>query len=740
MTLTDASIVELRAAGGTQLDNERDVEPVEVEPALPRLRTALVVGTSAVAAGVMAGGLFQGWQGRAGPIFAAIGGVVVAVYASRQKRVASTNATILLGIIGIALLLVLPTGAANVTRIGAILTEARGASKVLRPPTEFLPGWRLIVGLVFSTVGFLAAWTAIELRRPAVGLLVPLPAIAFAAISVPDQEKLGAGIATAVLFIAGLAQLSSLQSQVEGGGQGPGAGYELRRALRALPLFAVIIGVLVALGQTNILFPKPRFDPTRDAVAPKAVPLSEVEDRALFTVVSSIAGPWRIGMLDVYTDDEWRLPAFAESTLKRVPRTGVVDPDLTATVRADFTLADLGGSVLPGLPNTTGVIAEGPRLAFDQRTGNIRLAQGQVEAGLTYSVLAPALPTEDELRAATGEPPRALKVALEIPSPPPGVKALLAEAPTDNLWDRLDFVRRRLLETVVASGPGTPEPVPPSKVDDLLIGSKEGSPYEIVAAQAMLARWAGVPARIGYGFDGGNELPDGGREVRPRHGSSWLEVWFPGYKWLPVLGMPAKAKASLQPDGPTNTAPTVAPSDDIAAQVYFLTRTTPPSPIYAQARRLVLVALPFLVLSLLAYVMWPAAWKAWRRTTARRRASMAGPRRQVAQAYAEFRDRCTDLGLPGRHLSPLAFMTVLVDDDEHAELAWLVTRVVWGDLREAVTDDHVLDAVELARALQTRASQAQPIAIRLLAAISRLSMKHPYAPELARAERVDVAA
>ena len=36
---------------------------------------------------------------------------------------------------------------------------------------------------------------------------------------------------------------------------------------------------------------------------------------------------------------------------------------------------------------------------------------------------------------------------------------------------------------------------------------KEGAtatPYEIVAAEALLARWAGVPARIGFGFDGLN--------------------------------------------------------------------------------------------------------------------------------------------------------------------------------------------------------------------------------------------
>jgi hypothetical protein len=62
----------------------------------------------------------------------------------------------------------------------------------------------------------------------------------------------------------------------------------------------------------------------------------------------------RIGSLDVYDGEDWRLPAFAESELREVPRDGVVDRDLPLGVRATFTVAGLGGAVLPGLPNTVG--------------------------------------------------------------------------------------------------------------------------------------------------------------------------------------------------------------------------------------------------------------------------------------------------------------------------------------------------------------------------------------------------
>jgi hypothetical protein len=702
-----------------------------VEPPLPPLRTGLVVATSCVAAAVMLSGLFEGWAGRVYPVLAVLCGIAVAAQASRRKSPLSTNLTIIVGICGTALVLVLPTGVENVTRIVSIISEAKGAARVLRPPAEFLPGWRFIMGFVMATVGFVAGWVAIELRRPALGLLVPIPAIAYGAISVPEGEKLVSGVVAAALFILGLALLSSLQGLVDGSGTAPGLRYELKRTARLLPMLAVIVAGLVALGQSDIFFPKPRIDPTRDSVTPKAVPLSEVKDRPLFTVASTATGPWRIGMLDVYQNNEWRLPAFAESTLKPVPATGVVDKELKPSVTAEFTIADLGGAVLPGMSNTSGIQAKGPLLSYDARTGTIRLRQGQIRAGLRYTVVAPGLPSEDDLRKANGKIPDDVLRSVEIPPPPPEIEAMLAKAPAD-MWDRLDSLRRTLLATTVASGPGTPVAVPPSRVVDMLFGSKEGSPFEIVAAQAMLARWAGVPARIGYGYDGGTLIDGGLRQIRPRHGSSWLEVYFPGYKWLPVLGSPAKAKASLQPDGPTIESPDVLPSSDIAVQVYFPLRVTGKSPFYAQVRRIVVYLLPVLLLLVLLYILWPAAWKSYRRAVARRRAAAHGVQERVAQHYAEFRDLCTDLGLRGRWLSPLAFLDVLVDDEEHFELAWLVTRVVWGDLRREPSEDQVLDAAELSRALRKRVAQAQPLAIRLIALVSRLSLRHPYAPELHR--------
>ena len=68
-----------------------------------------------------------------------------------------------------------------------------------------------------------------------------------------------------------------------------------------------------------------------------------------------------------------------------------------------------------------------------------------------------------------------------------------------------------------------------------MLNGARANPYEITEAEALLARWAGLPSRIGYGWYGG-VVKDGWVELHPIHGSTWLEVWFQGYGWVPIVG------------------------------------------------------------------------------------------------------------------------------------------------------------------------------------------------------------
>lgn len=718
-------------AAADQADESGDDE-LEQSP----VRLAIAVGCTTIGAAIMTGGVFTGVEARVYAAVAGILGILVALAARKVRSAVGLNAIVLGGLFGIGLLFVVPTGIENVPKVVSLASEAAKSGDVLRPPVPFVAGWHAIIGWLMATVGFAAAWLALVLRRPALALLLPLPVAAIGGISVPDSAQVPSGIAVLVLFAIALGVLSSA-ANVGDDDERPPIGFEIRRALRALPLVAVITVALGFLAQADFLFPDPYIDPAQEPQRPKTTPLADVPDRVLFSVQSSISGPWRIGSLDVYDGEDWRLPPFAESELTDVPESGIVDDSLPQGVRATFRVAGLEGAVLPTLPNTVGIVAKGPKLAYDARNGNIRVTEGQVTAGLEYTVTAAKLPNEADLRQVTAPIPRSVRQFTEIPDPPAQVQALLdeAKAKTDNRWDEFNYLRTWILDNVTAKGAGTPVSISPDRVADLVAGTKEGSPFEIVAAQAMLARWVGVPARIGYGFDGGEQVGDV-LQVRPKHGATFVEVYFPQYKWLPVIGTPKQAEPSVGGDASLQQFdPSILPSEDVSVQVFLPIALEPAAQLGRQVLIALAIIIPIALLILAIYTLWPALRKARVRSRKRNAAALAGSRMRTAAAYAEWRDFATDFGFRHKSDTPLMFLERMVPDPEHTELAWLVTRTVWGDLRDDATPDMATKAEDLSRSLRRRLASAQPTTVRAVALVSRLSLRNPYAPELPGASK-----
>ena len=708
-------------------------EALPEEP-VPVLRLALAVIFPLFAAATMAGGVFVGLTPRIQAAVGAILGVLVAVVARRIRNAFTTHLFVIAAILAIGLVMVLSTGIGGLVDIAGNLKSAASSGSLLRPPVPFDPGWRAILGWIMSGLGFAAGWAAIEIRKPAVGMLIPLVIMGFAAISVPKDQQLVSGIVAVALFAVGLAFLSAVSNFGEGGRAS--LQHEVRRAVKGIPIIGGVLVALYFLARSGILFPSPLIDPLQEAQRPKPIPLSEAADRVLFTVQSSITGPWRMGHLDVYEekDSSWRLPPFAENRLREVPRSGVVDADLEAGFKASFDLRGLGGAVLPGLPNTAGIVAQGHDLAYDSRTGTIRLSQGQVLPGIEYTVTGAKLPSVEELQKITKKPPVSAQRFTRIPPPPPAVQALLSQAPETSPWDRMDFLRTKLLATVVASGAGTPVSVSPEKVADMLVGSKKGSPFEIVAGQAMLARWAGVPSRIGYGFDGGEKIEEDTYEVRPRHGSIFLEVYFPGFKWLPVIGSPQQAESTLTKSDQQSSAQ-VLPSDDISIELFFPLVLPPEGNTLDQLRRVVLAFIVVTLLILLVYYLSPGLRKAVLRSRRRKWAQKRGPEARIALAYSEWRDYTTDLGYKFPSDTPLMFLDRVSDDEEHAALAWLATRCLWGDRRQDITQQDAAYAEELSVSVRKRTALAHSWTLRFIATVSRLSLRYPNAPALASLTR-----
>ena len=715
-------------------ERERDIEH-----GVPASRVCFALLFPVLGAAVMAGGVFTGPTAR---IYAAVAGILgmgIAYLAAKMKSGILVNLVIVVGIFAIGLVLL---GPGDFTRAGELASQAAREADLTRPPIDFTAGWKAISGWLMGIVGFATVWVGIGIEKRSLALLVPLPFAAIAGISVPDDQQTISGIVVLVLFAIGLGVLSSINS-FEGGDRPPLA-YELRKLAKSIPVIGVITVALIALAQTSFLFPDPQIDPATEPQTPDTKPLSEVEDRVLFEVGPDIergdtelvvTGPWRMGTLPIYDGKDWRLPAVDDNQFEEVPDDGIIDQSQIGRLgaRARFKVLGLGGTTLPGLPLSAAIQSAGAPLTYDATTGNVRVASGEVRSGQVYVIASARLPSVDDLRLLGNRldlGPQ-LRALTEIPDPPPAVQALLdeADAEYDNLWDKFDFLRTHVLDTVVATGPGTPVGITPERVQEILGSpSPEASPFEIVAMQAMLARWIELPSRIGFGYDKG-DLNGATFEVRPRHGASFVEVNFTGYGWLPVLGDPKQAKPTVGTDPDLQqTSPDILPSNETAVELYLPSLVPPPSTLTKQIQLGVLIAAGVLALLGLIWLLFPIFHKSVVRSRRRAAARRAGPRARIALAYAEWRDHAADHGFSYPTDTPIMFLNRFVEDAEHTELAWLTTRCLWGDLRDDADDVTAGAAEELSRALRGRLSSAQSASMRFVAGVSRVSLRDPFAP------------
>lgn len=679
-----------------------------------------------MAFGWVAGSVFDGILARLVGLAAAVFGVGVVYLSTRARRpslvqYAGAGAAVVAG----ALIAVTFTGQG--ADLASVVVESLRGGGLAQPPLAFDPGWRF---LLFVTVALLAEASgglALSLNRPRAAALVALPFVVGGSLLQSSETEITATLVALLLLVGSLALSFGADLAAQGSGS---ASFEARRLARGAAALVALGALLFGTAQIGFLFPPPAAEqvvpPMRPPPPPPAV------DRVLFSVTADRATPWRLGTLDVYDGAAWLTPPFDVSALVAVD--GEIPQDLEGdtvgalpgpTITARIELADLPGKTLPGLANPLAVHG-GPQIEYDPRTQMLRTAGVRPPQGTTYEVIA-AAPPSGEVLSQAGPPGPAVAPFLEVPPAPPEVAAILAEAPVEP-FARLQHVRTAYFAEVVAAGSGDPVDVPPRRVVEMLAG-QEATPYEITAGEVLLARWAGIPARVGYGWFGGAETEPGTWEIRPKHGATWLEAHFEGAGWVPIVGTPPRAKPSTAA-GQRNDDPSVRPTDELALLVYVPVELSTVRLAYVLARHYVLVALPYIVLLALLAAFYPGLVKTARRTARRRAAGRLGPRARIAAAYAELRDDVTDLGIASPALSPLALVGRVEPDAEHGELAWLVTRSLWGDLRRDVRPDDVEAAEVMSRSVSRRLRSAQPALSRLAALASRASLANPWTDEL----------
>ena len=718
-------LVAPRAPTGPDMQPEGDgaVAPVALRPLI-----SVALGLTAAAS--MAGGIFGSWSARGFGEFGVLLGVgwawLVLRRSSGRVLLQSLLIPVALAIGGVAAI-----PGSNGRSPGELLGAAVRSGRVFRPPIPFDAGWRPLLVVVFAIVGFSTAWLATELKRSRSALLVPIGIVGLTAITQAPDGQLVASLAAGLPFLASVAVLFAGDS----GAVAFSGAFERKRLIRSAAMVVPGVAALVLLSNSSILFPKPVYNPAEKPQKPRSVPLSATRDRVLFEVDGPVTGPWVIGALDVYDGVTWRLAPYDAKRLKKVPASGVVDPKaVNPSVTVKFTTRDMGDTaVYPTVALPARVsFPPGKTPLFDNRTDTFRVKNGRVPSNVTYAMSLPAYPKAANLQAASQNIPKDIKAFLAVPKPPAAVRNLLAAAP-DNPWLRLDYLRTELNKVVIASGAGVPGPMKTAKVTDLLVGKHEGTPFEIVAAEAMLARWAGVPSRIGFGFDAG-QVENGVTTIRPKNAAQFLEVYFDGYGWVPVVGAPPRAKNQLNNDKDVKVDPTIVPSDDIGVDVYIPIELQNYTQLYERIRSGLPVGAAIVGVLLLVYLGLPWVQRMRRGARRRRWAEPLGARAVIGVEYGEFRDLATDLGVGDPYDTPLEFLRRVMDDDEHTQFAWLVTRVLYGDLEFTASDAEVAAAREMGESLRRRMFRGQAFQTRVLASVSRASLIDPHTREMPNIE------
>ena len=734
---------EERPAGGLVEEDVEDVEVTEEEgtpsggerrPASPFL-TCIAVFLAVFGAGWMVAGLFHGALPRFIAIVGALAGVGPVAYSYRTRYPSAIQYLTLPFALLIGALIVLPDTGGGTANLPGLVSEALRSGGIGQPPIPFDPGWRFVMVVLLATLGAAAASLSIAMNRPKVGVFMPVPLLFAAALIQPSEQTLITSGVALVLLVAALAVSYGIELAREGATSGQ---FEIRRFIRGGAVAAGLLAVLAFLTQVGFLFPEQQREEVIPPKRPEPPPTQP--DRVLFTVTSNRQGPWRLGVLDVYDGRGWLLPPYESKRLTEIPEKQRIggalssiksDPQTGESRKftASFVINDVQGHVVPNIANPNVVETTGFAMQYDPRTQMFRLPAKRATSGMAYRVDSPAPPSGEELSEAPS-PPASFSEFLEVPPPPGEVVTLLTEAPQTNAWDRLQYLRNAFYQRVVAAGSGNPVDVPPSRVAEMLAGG-EATPFEITAAEGLLARWAGVPSRIGYGFYSGDRPDPSGPvfQVRPRHGSTWLEAYFHGHGWVTIVGVPPRAKANLN-EAKRKEEQSVQPTEELSLIVYVPIRRETSTLLYQIVRYWAGVAAPFVLGALLIWAFFPGPVKLARRLLRGRWASGLGERARVVNAYAEFRDVANDLNMGDPVETPLEFTSATEHDDEHLELAWLVTRAIWGDLSRDLRREDAEAAEDMAQSVIRRLRRGQPISTRILSFASRASLRDPYSEEI----------
>jgi protein-glutamine gamma-glutamyltransferase len=299
------------------------------------------------------------------------------------------------------------------------------------------------------------------------------------------------------------------------------------------------------------------------------------------TTVLRITGPkrglyWRATTLDQFDSDRWlenptplstglasgRLPNDPLLPTRSLNRRSWVRQDVEVLALRDTHVVAAAQPVALDAPSLGGV--------FRLSGGLVRVYNG-LRRGQSYTAYSYApRPGPAELAPLESAYPPALNRFLDVgrtrvdPFGTPGrdrlVDSLFADDrylalwPYEAMWQQARRLRadaRTPYGAVVAietwlrstggfsydESPPATDGVPP--LAHFVAEGKRGYCQHFAGAMALMLRLLGIPARVAAGFTSGT-YEDGGWTVTDHNAHAWVEVWFPGFGWLPCDPTPGR--------------------------------------------------------------------------------------------------------------------------------------------------------------------------------------------------------
>jgi transglutaminase-like putative cysteine protease len=450
----------------------------------------------------------------------------------------------------------------------ALVQSATHDIRSLVVPVPDRPGFLLLtvtgVFVVAALVDFVAVWLA----APAVAGIPLLALLAVPAALVTRGVGLLAFVASCamylvLLFVSGRRDLARWARLPAGGAP---------RFRRATAASGRRIGAVALVGALVIPILIPRYSgfahhhgggggsaTVVEPVVTLSQQLHDADETPLITVQTANPEYLRLTALEHFDGETFTLGKLSEGRDARVSE-GLPKVDASSSIQVKQTITvdpKLRQRYLPLAYEPTGIKVDGD-WRLSKQTYTVFSAKTDT-GGATYTVTSEVpTPTIAELRKeSAGQVPSSIAPDLALPSDLPGVVAQLTDRLTAGLTTEYD---KAVAIQAYFRGPDytydlAGAPTGPDALLQFLTTDKRGYCQQFAGAMVVLARQAGIPARVAIGFTPGEQQQDGNWVITNQDAHAWPELWFPQAGW--VRFEPTPRNSSTLP--PAYTTPPVDP-------------------------------------------------------------------------------------------------------------------------------------------------------------------------------------